>query len=161
MNVIRMSVVCVLCLLLPMTIGCNKKGPKLVKAGGTVMYKGAPVSGATVTFLYPDKDMATGSTDESGKFTMSTGGRAGAPVGEAKVSVSKKSSQYNVADVKPEDLRPDHMIKMAQKAKEGAKDAQSAVEDLVPKKYENPETSELKANVPAEGVEDLQFTLVD
>ena len=56
--------------------GCDS-GPKLVKAGGVVKYKGAPIPGADVV-LVPDGDgqTALGRTDEQGHFTLATGGRA-------------------------------------------------------------------------------------
>jgi len=160
MNVVRTSVVVLVCLVLPLAIGCDK-GPKLVKVGGTVTYKNAPVQGATVTFIWPDKDISVGSTDENGKFTLTTGGRAGAPVGEARVAISKVKTSFNTGNKSAEQLRPQDMMKMAQSAgKENKSISESATNEL-PKKYESPETTDLKATVPEAGVEDLQFTLVD
>jgi len=159
MNVMRASCVVLLCLVLPVAIGCDK-GPKLVKVGGTVTYKNAPVSGATVTFVWPDKDISVGSTDENGKFTLTTGGRPGSPVGEARVSVSKVKTGYS--NTKPyEQLRPQEMAKGASEKGTGMKTTAESTTNELPEKYQNPETTDLKATVPPEGVEDLEFNLVD
>jgi hypothetical protein len=159
MNVVRTAIVGLLCLLLPFAIGCQK-GPKLVKGGGTVMFKNAPVAGATVTLVYPDKDISVGATDDNGKFTLTTGGRAGAPVGKAKVSVSKVKTQYQQTKA-AEALRPTDMINQMKTQGEGMKGESDKATNELPDKYNNPDTSGLEATIPPEGVEDLQFNLVE
>jgi hypothetical protein len=159
MNVVRTGIVAILCLLLPFALGCEK-GPKLVKAGGTVTFKNAPVANATVTLVYPDKDISVGSTDPEGKFTLTTHGRAGAPSGKAKVSISKVKTQYQQTK-SPEQLRPGDMINQMKTQGQNMKTESDKAENELPEKYNNPETSGLDATIPPEGVEDLQFTLVE
>jgi len=61
---------------------------KLAPGGGTVTFKGAPLAGATVTFIPENGPLATAQTDLSGKFKLSTGGQAGVAVGKSTVTVS-------------------------------------------------------------------------
>src|SRR5688572_3993720 len=96
--------------------GCGDSGPKLVPAGGTVKYKGEPISGASVSFIFGDGQMAFGTTDAAGKFSLSTGAKTGSPVGEAKVVVSKVDSMPGVDASKQ--LTPQDMAEMM-KGKKG------------------------------------------
>jgi hypothetical protein len=61
---------------------------KLAPGGGTVTFKGAPLAGATVTFIPENGPLATAQTDLSGKFKLSTGGQAGVAVGKSTVTVT-------------------------------------------------------------------------
>jgi hypothetical protein len=77
--------------------GCG--GQKLIPVEGTVSVKGKPadfVKGGTVTF-HPDVEAGnkqtyaafpTGKIDENGKYSLSTGGKPGAPPGAYKVTIS-------------------------------------------------------------------------
>lgn len=69
-------------------VGCDS-GPKLVKAEGSLTYKGKPVSEADVVFV-PDAGGAPviGRTDQEGKFVLTTDGKQGAYVGSYKVAVT-------------------------------------------------------------------------
>lgn len=67
--------------------GCSPGTVPTVEVSGTVTLDGKPLEGAMVGF-YPASGgaPATGQTDSSGKFTLK------APVGKAKVSVSKTAA---------------------------------------------------------------------
>ncbi|GIW95483.1 MAG: hypothetical protein KatS3mg110_3524 [Pirellulaceae bacterium] len=143
--------------------GCNTAGDaKLVPAGGLVKYKGAPVAGATVTLLYPDKQVAVGITGEDGRFTLTTGGRPGAPIGKAKVAITKTSGPTADAGKPVEQLTPEDMMKMyaATKGGQAMKAAAQEVKNELPAKYANPETSPLEADVQKSG-NDFLFDLQD
>ena len=72
--------------------GCDGRRTP-VPVSGTVTLDGRPVEGATVTFhlLGDDKEgrPATGQTDKTGTFRLTTGNEAGARPGEYKVVVIK------------------------------------------------------------------------
>src|SRR5262245_22347263 len=70
--------------------GCGEPAPKPVKlaaAGGRVLFNGAPLVDATVTFSPDEGPVAMAKTDLEGKFTLLTGGRTGVAVGDAKVTI--------------------------------------------------------------------------
>ncbi|MCH8830716.1 MAG: carboxypeptidase regulatory-like domain-containing protein, partial [Planctomycetes bacterium] len=55
--------------------GCSsdEDRPDTIPVSGTVMYKGKPVEGATVTFRNPEASRpASGVTDSKGKFQLTT-----------------------------------------------------------------------------------------
>src|SRR4051812_10287496 len=61
---------------------------KLAPATGVVTYKGAPLAGATVTFMPEKGPLAMGVTDLKGEFKLNSGSMPGCAVGPAKVAVS-------------------------------------------------------------------------
>jgi len=140
--------------------GGGDAGPKLAKVAGTVKYKGSPVDGATVTMVF-EQGTSSGTTDKEGKFTMTTGGREGSPIGKAKqVTVSKVSSgmvpEGNAAP-KPEDMGK--MMQSMMKGKKGPEGLPKAKNEL-PEKY-NKIGNGLEADIPAGGVADLLYDLKD
>lgn len=72
-------------------VGCGPSKPETHPVTGTVLYKGAPVEGATVTFSSASGEgSAVGRTDAQGKYSLTTFERNdGALVGEYKVRVLK------------------------------------------------------------------------
>ena len=72
--------------------GCGD-GPALHSAGGTITRNGEPLADAVVIFAPSDGATvgAEGVTGPDGKYTLSTGGRSGAPAGKFQVSVTKAS----------------------------------------------------------------------
>lgn len=142
--------------------GCGGgEGPKLVPARGTVKYKGNPVAGATVTFVFPDNQISTGITDENGRFNLTTGGRPGAPIGKAKVSISKQTTATGTLAKSPDQLTPEDMVKMyAAKGGEAMKGAAQEVKSEIPTKYSNPDSSGFTANVQASD-NDFLFEMQD
>ena len=79
---------------LTLSVGCSGEDsnrPKTYPVSGTVKLNGNAVEGATVTFqLTEGKENAIGSTDKSGKYTLSTfKPNDGAVTGQYKVSITK------------------------------------------------------------------------
>jgi hypothetical protein len=113
--------------------GCDS-GPKLVTAGGTVKFNGNPVPGADVTFM-PDEGSgpSIGRTDEQGRFSLTTGGKPGAPPGGHKVAITavrqkRKVSEAESVGMTSEQIAANH-------------------ESLIPIKYNNLISSGLSATV--------------
>ena len=139
--------------------GCGgvSDNPDLVGATGTVLYKDKPVSGATVTFVIEKSPLAIGMTNEEGKFIMSTGGRQGVPLGNAKIGITKASAVVTATggEMKPEDLAQMSEEKMTVGVTEPP-----APE--IPLKYANPEKSGLKTTVDPDASKNVfDFRLYD
>ncbi|MEK6257574.1 MAG: hypothetical protein AABP62_03050 [Planctomycetota bacterium] len=143
-------------------VGCGgDSGPKLAGVTGTVTYGGKPLAGATVTMQTEGvKGQASlGSTDSSGKFKMTTGGRAGVPVGKARVGISKAADTTGGAA--KTDMKPEDMMKL-QKAAGGTTKKQEPPKPAIPEKYADPTKSGLTADVGAnESKNVFEFPLVD
>lgn len=76
--------------------GCGEGGrtPTLTEAGGVVLLGGQPLPNAQVTFLPTASALAanaqaSGVTDENGRFTLTTGSKPGAAIGENIVTVAE------------------------------------------------------------------------
>jgi len=117
----------VIVLILVVTFGCGKPGPKVVTVSGTVMYDGQPLAEGTIYFKTP----ATGAIDtlpvKDGKF------EGNAEVGERRVEINAyrtKSQDFN-----------------------GMKG--EVKENLIPARYNA--DSKLTATVTAEGPNTFQF----
>lgn len=142
--------------------GCGngeKPGPKLAATTGTVTYNNKPVPGATVTFINKDGEMSNGTTDAAGKFNMTTGGRAGVPVGTVRVGVTKMSGG-NANPSATKSLTPEDMRKMQMAGGGTAPDLTPKNE--LPNKYADPKGSGLTATIDEDAKKnDLLFPLVD
>ena len=75
--------------------GCGKAGPKMAPVSGTVTVDGVPLTAGQVTFVPVDTAEKPGNTgfsggtlDATGKYTIFTGGEAGAPLGKYKATVN-------------------------------------------------------------------------
>jgi hypothetical protein len=140
--------------------GCKQGAKTLVKAGGTVKYKGEAVKGATVTFMF-GSEIATGITDENGKFNLTTAGREGAPIGKAKVSVTKVANSAIASGMPANPTPKDYMAAMSKTKGQMMKDTQAAKSEL-PEKYSNPDNSGLTAETKSNAEEnDFLFELQD
>lgn len=144
------------CGLLILAAGCGggvSDAPQLVPASGTVLVNDAPIVGANVTFQVEGKPIANGTTNAEGKFTLTTGGRPGAPLGNAKVGISKiTGSQENMTTMKPEDMM--NMQKQSKGVTPG-------LTEEIPQKYGNPATSGLTADLSENGDSNVfEFRLV-
>jgi len=104
--------------------GCGPKHPETIPVNGSVALDGKPVEGAAVVFTPEEGKMATGTTDASGRFQLSTFQLDdGALPGTHRVTVAK--TRVDPAD-------PEKVV------------------FLVPKKYGNPATSGLTCDVQKE-----------
>lgn len=139
-------------------VGCSgatqdPNRPKTYPVKGTVTHKGQPVEGAMVTFMAqtPEGRGATGRTDASGQFLLTTfGGNDGAMAGDYKISVSKIQVEGALSQEE------------AQKYQEKGKPLPPTVtKDLLPAKYKNAATSGLKTTVKADGDNTVKLDLTD
>ena len=121
------------CGLLP--AGCGDDGPDLRPVSGTVTFAdGEPVPGAVVEFLPAGGGPAArGRTDAGGRFTLKTGGRAGAVVGDHRVGVSQAVLMDGFGD---------HVRHMTAKK-------------VVPPDFASPATSGLRATVTDDGPNEI------
>lgn len=131
--------------------GCSSKAPAAGKrVTGTVTYNGAPVEGASVSFISPTAS-GYGSTDKEGHFTLRSSQGEGVPVGNYKVTVTKfevlktGKEATSEADYVP----PDPNVPPPQP------------KDLLPAKYKQADTTPLSANVTESGPNDVPLTLSD
>lgn len=139
--------------LVALVVGCSgsdkwsKERPKTVPASGTVTYKGAPVEGATVVFV-PDggKHAAAALTDSSGQFDASAfSPQSGAVPGKYRVTVTKLQPGPRISpdehDIPPgKQVGPIH---------------------LLPRKYSETNTTDLRVEIPDGGKTDITFDLKD
>ena len=111
-----------------LTIGCGDSGPPKASVTGKVTFEGKPVTKGTVTFLAidPKGRNATGAIGPDGSYTLQTETAGdGALLGDYVVGISARDDE--VLDYTPPKPIPPKY--------------------LVPAKYEDPKTSELKATV--------------
>lgn len=155
-----------------LALGCGKKGPSVATfpVTGKVTLKGKPLVGAHINFANknPDRFSASGTTDEQGKFRLSTyvtptDLRVGAESGEYTVLVTKPvavAQAAGLADAEKmktasNEERQKLMMKQWEVAMKQQRDAEtnpSAVpKSEVPEKYGNTETSPLKNVMVANG----------
>ncbi len=130
--------------------GGSATGPKTYPVSGTVTQGGKPVDGATILFVSTDgKKSATGKTDASGRYTLTTTKSGdGAVAGQYKVAITKfDAGQVAAADISDPNYAPPDPNKPAPVAK-----------NLLPEKYASPETSGLTATVK-ESSNKIDFTL--
>lgn len=134
--------------------GCGSSdGPKLVDAGGTILFQSRPVADASVVFVPEKGPVATGISDFDGKFTLSTGSRHGVVVGPAKVAVVINApADDHLAS--PQTMEEGRKMMMEMMAKRGTtKRAKSAI----PEKYHDPDTSGLSVTI-SDDPDKNQFT---
>ena len=140
--------------LLACLVGCpggdDGDHPQTVPVTGTVTYKDSAVDGARVTFSPASGSgyAAIGSTDPQGNFTLRCPqwGTEGAVPGSYTVLVSKTEVEGGEAD--PEEAGPDG-------------GAPTKVTEHLPRRYKSAETSDLSAEVKAEGENHFPLELTD
>lgn len=126
--------------------GCGAGQLKTVPVTGTVTYKGDPLEGAAVVFFKEKAPPATGQTDASGTFTLTTfEPNDGAVPGDYVVTVAKMESAPEVTDdgriPRPASDKPP--------------------KSLVPIKYSEPKSTDLKETVASTGPNEFTFDLKD
>lgn len=123
-------------LVILLLIGCSEKETTgRVQATGSVNYKGQPVEGASV-ILSPEggaTPAATGKTDGSGQFTLSTSAGDGVVPGKYKVMVSK--TETTTEEIPESDPRY------------GSVTPKTTVKDHLPAKYKDPAKSGLTVEI--------------
>lgn len=140
--------------LISSVIGCfggtEAKGPVTAPASGIVTLDGKPLAGAVVMFLPTGATQGVESvatTDAAGKFQLKTiTGDPGVIPGEHRVLINKMVMPDGSPI--PTDTDEPEITFVSQGARE-----------LVPQKYNNRETSILKATVPATGGDSFNFDL--
>ncbi len=128
---------------LVVAVGCGKAGTApTVKVTGTVTHNGQPVEGASVAFIPETGRPASGTTDASGRFTLSTFKSGdGAVPGPHKVAITEASSDQ------PE-VEPDYSLPDATKSR-------------FPARYADPKTSGFTATVEEGKENDFTFDMKD
>ena len=137
------------------TFGCGgPEGEPTYPVTGTVTRNGQPLPGAIVSFFPETGTPAVGETDASGKYALTTNTKDdGAVVGKYKVTIQKysQSADYGKVETAPSEVDitaedydeyPAGYDEMAESQK-----AAAVPRNLLPPKYENPETSGLTAEV--------------
>ena len=120
----------------------------------TVTYKGAPVEGATVTFVDSGTPPAPafGKTDAQGVAKMKTYVEGdGAVIGTHQVAISKSETVGGAPAVDQDS--PEYDPEAAERP--------TTVKYLIPQKYESKVTSGLTAEVKENGPNELKFELTD
>jgi len=144
--------------------GCGSSDghPDRVDAGGTVTYNDEPVAGAQVVFRVKGGHAATAVTDEDGQFILSTFGQQdGAIPGEHTATVVK-TTKVELDDPSSDPGNSNTMEEaMTASAKAAAQGDAPTTKSLIPARYGNPETSELKFTVSATDTNDFDIKLTD
>lgn len=140
--------------------GCG--GANLKSATGTVTYKGAPVAGATVTFV-PDKGtIGIGLTDAAGKYSISTEGKVGATFGKHKVTIAKLTAS-GAGDMTSSGSPEENLTKMMSKTMDPRNQGTTtiSVKAEIPTKYSMPDSG-LTADVGSDASKNVfDFSLSD
>lgn len=154
--------------------GCGASNAKLHPVAGMVTYEGKAVEGATVLFIPPGGAPSMGETDASGKYTLITRGKPGAPEGTYDVTISKKRggtqvggdaevpmAQMSGGEPSEADLKSlqDQTTQMGEMMQDAVKE--EGENDLLPVKYRIPQGSGLNATVTSDGSKNVfDFALV-
>ncbi len=157
---IMLSRIAIACSLI-VFVGCGG-GPSVEPVSGTVKLDGTPIEGAVITFKPTASSTgraATGTTDASGKYTLTDQNSkkigSGAAVGEYKVGVlwfkptgpdTSKATGESTGDTKSADDK-------------ASRSGVTGPEALLPVAYQDPETSGLTASVKSGGGSDFSFEL--
>lgn len=123
--------------------------PARTKVSGKVTLQGAPVEGATIT-LRPvqGNHSALALTDASGRYVLGTFDKSdGVVPGEYEVTVTKLAPGTGGSQPSPDDPNYNPNVKP------------EPPKHLLPEKYADPKTSNLKASVSTAPRDDLEFDL--
>src|SRR5262249_46465939 len=147
---------------------------EMSQAEGVVLFKSAPLAGASVTFIPEKGPAAIGTTDLSGKFKLSSGSMLGVAVGKCKVVISANEAGQNASvsgSTKPgtKHSSPEEMKERLAKMSPGQQYAQvrdsggvQQAKSLINQKYADPEKSGLEATVEKDASKNkFKFDLTD
>lgn len=131
--------------LLAMLSGCGGADqPKTVPVTGKVTYNGDAIAGAQVTFR-GGGHTALGVTGPDGTFKLSTFGDGdGATLGEKNVTVAKRTTVGSSGSAPGGGMTMDEALAASER---GETPEPPKVEQLLPEKYSDPNTSGLKFTV--------------
>ncbi|GIX04334.1 MAG: hypothetical protein KatS3mg114_0203 [Planctomycetaceae bacterium] len=142
--------------------GSGEKPIKTVPVSGTVLYKGNPVEGATVSFWAEGAPRAaTGITNEKGEFKLSMFKvNDGAMPGPNKVTVSKDPPRETSTTIDPSAAlnNPELLTQMMQQQNQQKKTDEKP---LLPPRYASIRTTDLVENVPEKGPHECVLQLKD
>lgn len=133
----------------------TKDLPATVSAGGIVLLDGQPLEGASIVFspVAPGEHAASAVSGRGGEFELKAfPSKAGAVPGEYHIGVTKTVDVGPAAALKPEAFGED-----AGHAESSP--APREYKNLIPAKFENAETSGLKAEIPEGGTTGLRIEL--
>jgi hypothetical protein len=138
--------------------GCGPDRPNMAPVSGVVTYQGQPVVGARVVFhndLAPRA--ATGTTDQEGKFRLTTFENFdGAVPGEHVVTISKLQADAAVSSASADDPSAAYGQGMMAAA---SGNMEAIQKNELPAKYADPKTSELTRTVSKEGPNEFEINL--
>ena len=130
--------------------GCGYRRPPQVKTTGTVTLDGEPVAQASLMFIPDSGRPASGTTNESGAFELSSyGGNDGLPAGNYRVTVTKlvlkEKFQRQLKDLE----------KQAEEATEEGEESEAfdiefndtAYENELPEKYAELDTTDINITI--------------
>ncbi len=148
------GIACLVVTIAGCTGGEGKGRPDLFPVSGTVVYNGAPVEGATVSFNIENAPRtATGVTDAKGKFVLSTFEyNDGAIAGKHTITVTKMEAGAAAPSTSAADKLlndPTALAQMSQIGSPGGAPEQAGPKILLPEKYMNPATTPLSETVVA------------
>ncbi len=134
-------------LIVTQLMGCGDGQPATAPVTGVVNYQGTPVDGASVTFTPANGRPATGQTNANGEFTLTTfKPNDGAIVDDHVVTIAKvESAPPSTGEI----------------GREPPKTTTAPPKSLIPKKYADPNTSNLKETVSSPGPNEFTFDLSD
>jgi len=166
-NKIFASIFVGLCVLI--LSGCNNPDSKYSMVEGTITYNGEAVAEATVSFqpVSPDGESASGVTDATGRFTLTsvgatTGGRGALP-GEYRVTITKweatppdpDEEAYSQGQITYEQLQ----ARLSARATRGSSSV--TTRSLIPERYRTASGSGLTATVTTGRNTPFNFELTD
>jgi hypothetical protein len=151
-NVICSVSLLTLCVTLVSGCGGGDEPPTVYAVSGKVTLDDKPLANARLTFMPATEGGKGGgyaTTKEDGTYELTDGQQAGCMPGQYKVVVSR----YLTADGKPFEEKPEEGLDLGQAIEAGD------VKESLPKRYSNPEQTELTATIKEEDNESVNFKL--
>jgi hypothetical protein len=128
--------------------GCGKSPPAVVPAEGVIRLDGKPLKNVQVRFVAVSdagpESIATGVTDEAGRFRLTCNGRPGACAGENRVVVTEGDIPKRLQGEDAQDELAEYLESLGGRP--------------IPPKYSDLTASPLRANVTA-GQQEYNFDL--